>query len=208
MDVVVSGPNYGRNTTTLFALSSGTIGGAFEAATCGKRAIAVSYAFSSRNHDPVIIAEASKHSVRLVEYLCQNWDDKVDVYNINVPLEPGVSQNKTVYTDMLENQWSSGSCFQAVDAMTTVDNPELQEKKLRDQGEKAGATPDVSGGKRPVRGPSLTHKHFKWAPNFSDVYRSVEESEPGNDGWAVKQGMTRFVALVLCLMMHADSICA
>jgi hypothetical protein len=25
------------------------------------------------------------------------------------------------------------------------------------------------------------------------VYKSVEESEPGNDGWTVKEGLTRYV---------------
>lgn len=205
VDVVVSGPNYGRNTTTLFALSSGTIGGAMEAATCGKRSIAVSYAFSSRNHDPVVIAEASKHSVRLIEHLCQNWADGVDLYNVNLPLEPGVSQNKIVYTDMLENQWSSGSCFQAVDATVDVNDPDQQERKLRDQGETTGGTPDLSSGKNRARRPRFEHKHFKWAPNFSDVYRSVNESGPGNDGWAVKQVMTRFVRLGSSWLIYADA---
>ena len=195
IDVVVSGPNYGRNTTALFALSSGTIGAALEGAVCGKRSIALSYAFSSRNHDPVVISEASSHSVRLIEYLCQNWADGVDVYNINMPLEPGVSQTKIVYTDMLENRWSSGSCFQAVDASLADDTPELQEQRLRAEGEETGVTPDLSAGKDPARKPRFEHKHFKWAPNFSDVYRSVQESGPGNDGWAVKEGMTRFVFL-------------
>lgn len=40
IDLVVSGPNYGRNTTAVFALSSGTMGAALEAAVCGYRAIA------------------------------------------------------------------------------------------------------------------------------------------------------------------------
>lgn len=187
IDVVVSGPNYGRNTTALFALSSGTIGAAMEGAVCGKRSIALSYAFSSRNHDPVVIAEASRHSVRLIEYLCANWADGVDLYSVNVPLEPGVSQNKVLYTNMLENKWNSGSCFQVSDA-ATVDNPELQEQKVRNEGEIQGKRPTVNG-------PRIQHKHFKWSPNFQDVYRSVEESSPGNDGWAVKEQMTRFVFL-------------
>jgi tubulin--tyrosine ligase len=40
-----------------------------------------------------------------------------------------------------------------------------------------------------------THKHFKWAPSFKDVYESVEASEPGNDGWAVAQGYTSVTPL-------------
>lgn len=190
IDVVVSGPNYGRNTTALFALSSGTIGAALEGAVCGKRAIALSYAFSSRNHDPVVIAEASDHSVKLIEYLCANWADGVDLYSVNVPLEPGVSKNKVLYTDMLINKWSSGSCFQVADAAAVAD-PELEEKRLRIAGETTGQQPEAAGEK-PRQG-RFQHKHFKWAPSLQDVYRSVEENPPGNDGWAVKEQMTRFV---------------
>ncbi|KAJ5158452.1 Survival protein SurE-like phosphatase/nucleotidase [Penicillium coprophilum] len=196
VDVIVSGPNYGRNTTALFALSSGTIGAALEGACCGTRSIALSYAFSSRNHDPVIIAEAAGHSVKLIEHLCANWADGVHLYSVNVPLEPGVSKNKVLYTDMLQNQWTSGSCFQAVDPVS-ADDPDLQEQLLRDQGEVAGNKPDQTVGtsEKTSRGPRIQHKHFKWAPSFQDVYRSVEESEPGNDGWTVKEQMTSVTPL-------------
>lgn len=195
VDLVVSGPNYGRNTTALFALSSGTIGGAMEAAVCGKPSIALSYAFSSRNHDPVVIAEASRHSVKLIEYLYRNWGEGVDFYSVNVPLEPGVSESKVVYTQILDNRWKSGSCFEAVDAALTGESPELQEKLLREQGEGSGATQGASSpsDKNGVKKLRFQHKHFKWAPKFTDVYRSVDEGEPGNDGWVVKEGMTRSV---------------
>ncbi|KAJ5167887.1 uncharacterized protein N7482_003481 [Penicillium canariense] len=204
IDVVVSGPNYGRNTTALFALSSGTIGAAMEGAVCGKRSIALSYAFSSRNHDPVIIAEASEHSVKLIEYLCANWVDGVDLYSVNVPLEPGVSQNKVLYTAMLENRWTSGSCFEPTDP-TTADDPELQEQRLR-EGEVAGERPDPNGNTtdKPVGQPRIKHKHFKWAPNFQDVYRSVEEGPAGNDGWVVKEQMTSVTPLKANFMHTPD----
>lgn len=187
IDLVVSGPNYGRNTTAIFSLSSGTVGGAMEAAVCGKRSIALSYAFSSRNHDPVVIAEASRHSVKLIEHLYKIWDEKVDVYSVNVPLEPGVEGGKVLYTKMLDNRWKSGSCFDAVNAEASGEDPSLQEHKLRQQGEKVLANGVEKANSR------HQHKHFKWAPKFADVYRSVDESEPGNDGWAVKEGITRYV---------------
>ncbi|KAH8423878.1 putative acid phosphatase [Aspergillus melleus] len=199
VDLVVSGPNYGRNTTSLFAMSSGTIGGAMEAAACGKRAVALSYAFSSRDHDPVVIAEASGHSVRLIEYLAKNWVDGVDLYSVNVPLEPGVSQNKIFYTEMLDNRWKSGSCFQAVDAAVSDRNPNLREHEVRNQGGKSDA--QLTEG-APAQRSRIQHKHFQWAPNFSDVYKSVEESQPGNDGWTVKEGMTSVTPLKVNFM-HA-----
>ncbi|KAJ5135266.1 Survival protein SurE-like phosphatase/nucleotidase [Penicillium bovifimosum] len=205
VDVIISGPNYGRNTTALFALSSGTIGAAMEGACCGKRSIALSYAFSSRNHDPVIIAEASAHSVKLIEHLCANWDDNVHLYSVNVPLEPGVSENKIMYTDMLQNTWT-GSCFQAVEPRS-ADDPDLQEQQLRDAGEVAGEKPDqtVGNSDKSSRGPRIQHKHFKWAPSFRDVFQSVEESAPGNDGWTVKEQMTSVTPLK-ANFMHAPGI--
>lgn len=190
VDVVVSGPNYGRNSTALFALSSGTIGGAMEGAVCGKPSIALSYAFSSRTHDPVVIAEASKHSVKVIEHLCANWADGVDLYSVNVPLEPGVSQNKVLYTDMLINKWKSGSCFQVADPAEGGE-PELQEQELRIKSELEGQKPDANAASEKSRPSGFQHKHFKWAPDLQDVYKSVEESAPGNDGWAVKEQMTR-----------------
>ena len=196
VDLVVSGPNYGRNTTALFALSSGTIGAAMEAAVCGKRSIALSYAFNSRNHDPVIIGEASAHSVRLIEYLYNNWAEDVGLYSINVPLEAGVSQSNVLYTDMLDNRWSSGSCFEAVDPVLTGETADLEEKMIRDQNETLGsAMPPAAEEKGKGRETRNRHKHFKWAPKFVDVYRSIEESEPGNDGYVVRQGNTRYACL-------------
>ncbi|PKY08196.1 sure-like protein [Aspergillus campestris IBT 28561] len=205
IDMVVSGPNYGRNSTALFALSSGTIGGAMEAASCGKRAVALSYAFSSRDHDPVVISEASRHSVKLIEYLSKNWKEGVDLYTVNVPLEPGVSQNKVLYTAMLDNRWSSGSCFQAVPPGMT-ESPDLHEQELRAQGEKLGDAETESSKRRaPANKSRIEHKHFQWSPNFSDVYRSVEESVPGNDGWVVKEGMTSVTPLK-ANFMHTPGI--
>lgn len=208
IDVVVSGPNYGRNTTALFALSSGTIGAAMEGACCDKRSIALSYAFNSKKpesiHDPNIIAETSAHSVKLIEYLCANWSDDVDLYSVNVPLEPGVSTNKILYTDMLDNRWT-GSCFQAVEP-ESADDPDLQEQQLRNEGELQDKNPDPSVGVNNNKESSsqlrFQHKHFKWAPSFTDVFLSVDQSKPGNDGWVVKEEMTRFVQCVLKMEIY------
>lgn len=172
IDLVVSGPNYGRNSTAVFSLSSGTLGGALEAAVCQRKSIALSYAFFSRNHDAEIIAGASNLSLKLIEYLYKNWDSNVDLYTINVPLVENVEKNKIMWTNMLQNYWSDKSCFEAVE--DEDGNADEEEHKIREgEGEPDAAT-NSSGHK---------HKHFKWAPRFDDVYRSVEASGPGNDGW-------------------------
>lgn len=203
--MIVSGPNYGRNTTTVFALSSGTLGAALEGAVCGVRSVALSFAFFDRNHDPAIIAGASAHSVRLIEWLSENWDKGVQLYSVNVPLIEGIGARKVLWTQMLENAWRSGSCFQeSTVAEDEVEGPEEQEAQIRsaegteeqrqaasDQngaGKEAGNRDDNS---RPAEHLRYQHKHFKWAPKFKDVYDSVAASQPGNDGWAVMEGFTR-----------------
>lgn len=172
----------------MFSLSSGTLGGALEAAVCKRRAIALSYAFFSRNHDPEIIGGASKLSVRLIEYLYKNWGPDVDLYSVNVPLVEDVDSRKVVWTTMLQNYWGSGSCFQEIEE--EEGNADEEEERIR---EREGAPPE-NGLDREGR---HKHKHFKWAPRFMDVYKSVEEAGPGNDGWAVKEGFTRYVPHLL-----------
>ncbi|KAI9875886.1 MAG: hypothetical protein M1830_007839, partial [Pleopsidium flavum] len=198
VDLVVSGPNYGRNSTAIFSLSSGTVGGAMEAAICGKKAIALSYAFFSRDHDPDIIAGASRLSVKLVEYLYNNWGKDADLYTINVPLVKDVEQHKIMYTRMLQNYWSSGSSFQEILADEGDDaDPQEQEKEIRQEGETS------LEGLKENKASRHTHKHFKWAPRFADVHQSVEKSAPGNDGWAIKEGYTSVTPLK-ANFMHAS----
>ncbi|KAK4198615.1 tubulin-tyrosine ligase [Triangularia verruculosa] len=189
VDLVVSGPNYGRNSTAVFALSSGTLGGALEAAVCKRRAIALSYAFFTRNHDTEIILKASRQSVRVIEALWKQWpeDGSVDLYSVNVPLLEGLEEGKVLFTGMLQNYWGEGSCFTEVDG--SVDGEVEDEERIR-EGEKR------PGEEKPEEVKGLhSHKHFKWSPKFTDVYKSVDEAGPGNDGWAVKEGNTSITPL-------------
>jgi tubulin--tyrosine ligase len=152
----------------LFALSSGTIGGAMEAAQHGKRAIALSYAFHNRNHDPVIIKGASTVSVRIVNYLYENWKEGVDLYSINVPLIEDVDKPKTkiLYTSMLQNYWITGNSFEPFDAEDEL-SPEESEAQIREQGEGEGKCDEPEKG--------VKHRKFKWAPKLQDVFESVEK---------------------------------
>jgi tubulin--tyrosine ligase len=197
-DLVISGPNYGRNTTAVFALSSGTLGGALEAAVCGMRSIALSYAFFDRNHDPLVIAAASRASVRVIEYLTKNWKEDVQVYSVNTPLLEGVETTKVLWTRMLQNQWESGSCFTEIQVPDSEDaDPSEAEQEIRKaESLSSGKNSNLTGKEENADGKNghlrYTHKHFKWSPRFKDVYDSVEKAAPGNDGWAVKEGYIRY----------------
>lgn len=197
IDLVVSGPNYGRNTSAVFALSSGTLGAALEAAACTRPSIALSFAFFSRNHDPVIIEAACRHSVKVIEALYRQWptDASADLYSVNVPLVEDVEKHKTLWTTVLQNYWADGSCFQEIDG--EAGDPVEEESHIRegpggelDDGD-AGRTDVADGGESRTTG--HVHKHFKWAPRLTGVYKSVSESEPGNDGRTVMEGNTRWV---------------
>jgi 5'/3'-nucleotidase SurE len=177
IDLVISGPNYGRNTTAVFALSSGTIGGAMEAAMNGFRSIALSYAFDSREHDIDIISEASRLSTRLIEQLAKQWPKDVHLYSINVPLRKDVQNNKIVYTEMLQNRWI-GSSFAELPEDADDQDPNTEEKLIRDSGE---------SNRQGAQVPRRAHRKFKWAPNFADVRKSVTDAGKG-DGWEVLQG--------------------
>ena len=69
-DLVISGPSHGPNASTIFNLSRGTVGGAFEATLCGKKAISLSFG-SKDPQPPIIIHDACKRAVGLVEQLHQ-----------------------------------------------------------------------------------------------------------------------------------------
>jgi tubulin---tyrosine ligase len=178
-DLVISGPNYGRNTTAVFALSSGTIGGALEGAVSGKKAIALSYAFDSRKHDINILTEASKLSTKLIEKLMSEWPQDVHLYSINVPLRKGVTNTKILYTEMLQNTWLSGSSFDELSEEATDTDPNKEEREIREHEEINGDEPPKVGRRN--------HSTYKWAPKFADVKKAVEESGTG-DGWEVLQG--------------------
>lgn len=193
VDLVVSGPNYGRNTTAIFALSSGTLGAALEAAVCGQKAIAISFAFFDRLNDPKIVAQSCRQGVRVIEYLAKKGEwDAGRVFSINVPVKDGVEKEAVVWAEMLQNQWSSGSCFDETTGV--VEDADTEETKLRKQesregGETKQAQDEVDNDDK------WAPRHYKWAPRFKDVYDSVEKAGPGNDGWAVAHGQTSVTAL-------------
>ena len=108
VDLVISGPNFGKNTSNLYILSSGTVGAAMEAVTHGVKSIALSFSYTSINHDHDILRRASYYAVKLIKrlYPClQNLND-IDLYSINIPLEKSLSSH-VLYAPILQNQWHS-----------------------------------------------------------------------------------------------------
>ncbi|CRG90242.1 hypothetical protein PISL3812_07285 [Talaromyces islandicus] len=172
IDLVVSGPNHGRNASTIFSLSSGTVGGALEAATCGKRGVALSFG-SKDEQPPEVIAAAARLSTRLIEYLYRHWDDSVELYNVNVPMRADVETQPVRYTRALPNVWTKGSLYAEVKSSPASNNTNNKNS-------------DDSGKSR----------HFQWSAELSDIKQSLRESPEGTDARTVLDGFTSVTPLI------------
>ncbi|KLJ12587.1 5'/3'-nucleotidase SurE [Blastomyces silverae] len=200
IDLVISGPNHGRNASIIYGLASGTVGGALEAATCGKKAIALS--FASKEKQPAeTIQAASRLSVKLIERLSAHWpDERVQLYNINVPMRSDVEERPAVYTNMLQNSWSKSSLYQEVDIHTsqpkkTSNNSNNNNDNNDDIDLREGTSPTKRGGDDDQRVQPRQARYFKWAPELSDIQRSVEASQVGTDTYTVMNGWTSVTPL-------------
>lgn len=173
VDLVISGPNVGRNSTALYALSSGTVGGAMEGVHQGARAIALSYSYEI---DPNVpgewISEASLLSVKLIEELWSKWHDNAHIYTVNVPLNENVKVGKTkiYHVPMMENKWGTSLFYKDE---STVPNEHV----------------DI------VDGSVSDGIVFKWRPNFDIVHKAVDASTEFTDGKAIGQGHATITAL-------------
>lgn len=107
VDLVLSGPNFGKNSSNLYILASGTVGSAMEGVMHDKKSIALSYSYSKVPHSFDEIKTASKLAVKLVDYLYNNWNTGVDLYSINVPLNESLSleSTKMYFAPILQNRW-------------------------------------------------------------------------------------------------------
>ncbi|KAK4058077.1 hypothetical protein OIO90_000816 [Microbotryomycetes sp. JL221] len=120
-DILISGPNLGRNTGTAFAMSSGTIGAAMSAAISGTPAIALSWGLMQHYKPPSqeIRDAATRVSVDIIKRL---WEigfgegaDKVDVYSVNIPLMPAITVQggpEIQWTAMARNKY--GRLFKSI----------------------------------------------------------------------------------------------
>ena len=104
VDLVISGPNLGRNTGRSFMLSSGTIGAAIEASfVAGVRAIALSFAYDRNvaEYSTEQVDTACDVAVRVVLALYANWPSapsRVGLFSVNVPVALSAGMDTRVIT--------------------------------------------------------------------------------------------------------------
>lgn len=208
IDLVISGPNHGRNASTIYNLSSGTVGGALEAATCGKRGIAIS--FGSKDEQPLdIIEAAARLAVRIVHHLYENWDDRVELYNLNIPMRLDVETRPVLYTRTLPYYWSRGYLYAEINAdkapavltngvANGTHGPQNGETETDHKLTNGIGNGVVTNGTSPVKPIStststsqLKSRDFKWSAELTDMKKALQASEEGTDAHTVLNGSTR-----------------
>ncbi|KAI7899216.1 survival protein sure-like phosphatase/nucleotidase [Cokeromyces recurvatus] len=89
-DLVISGPNFGRNFSNIFTLASGTVGAAMEGVLNKQKAVSVSFCFC--NQRPECIKNCCETASDIIEHLYSlsdndhiPWPENV-MYNVNIPM--------------------------------------------------------------------------------------------------------------------------
>ena len=107
-DLVISGPNYGRNAGSSSCLSSGTMGGALEACLLGKPSISVSFGYHSKEDclDMKRVNHACEAAVKSLSKLVKLFsNDSPHMFNVNIPLITEIGD--TVFTRFYHGGYSS-----------------------------------------------------------------------------------------------------
>jgi len=192
-DLVLSGPNYGRNTGTAFSLSSGTIGAALAGSLSGVKAISLSYGHfqvltdemkaakekyksstetSSSSNDSTtaptpttseVVTIAHKLSCRIIEKLYKEWENGVGVYTVNVPLSYILKEEVVYWTTVWSNGY--GQLFKAADP---------------------NSSKGVKGTYLPPTAPEPAQQ-LRFGPNMNSMLQSNNAPE-GTDIWAIMKG--------------------
>ncbi|KAF9044713.1 sure-like protein, partial [Hymenopellis radicata] len=174
----ISGPNLGRNSSSAFALSSGTIGAALSSSLSTVRSIAISYGTVLHPTPTTLFEPAHILGRDIIKHLWDNWgadagglrDGEVDLYNVNIPLVEGLLSEKGLkiyWTTMWRKSY--GRLFKQLEAEKPV---------------AAGPDAPVIAGNTSPSGLS-----FKWSPEMEGLINPAASSLPvGTDGWAIHMG--------------------
>ncbi|KAL5535574.1 hypothetical protein ACEPAF_3668 [Sanghuangporus sanghuang] len=217
IDLVISGPNLGRNSSAAFALSSGTIGAALSSSLSHCRAIALSYGTVERPVPPQLFDPAHRLSSRIIQTLLSSWgtdqgglrNREVDLYNVNIPMLHSLLSEEgmpVVWTTVWRNAY--GRLFKphtlgladgdvlppgGPDARLSSNNGNSAESKI--EVPQAGS----SSREKPVSSsenfddPIEQDGHapelvFKFAPDMSGLIGSRVVAPVGSDTWAIERG--------------------
>ncbi|SPQ93388.1 unnamed protein product (mitochondrion) [Plasmodiophora brassicae] len=120
-DLVISGPNFGQNCGTSYMLSSGTVGGAMEAAMLGLRSVAASIAYAEVHADWSTqlgdIQVSCQALMATIAKVWRSWPDGIPqlAFNIGVKLGSSADAQAKLCTALSE---SYGPLYRRIDSTT------------------------------------------------------------------------------------------
>ncbi|KAI0825152.1 sure-like protein [Trametes gibbosa] len=198
IDLLISGPNLGRNSSAAFALSSGTIGAALSSALSKVRSVALSYGTVVHPTPDTFHEPAHALGAGIIGRLWADWGadagglrgGEVDLYNVNIPMIPELLTDEGLticWTRIWRNSY--GRLFKAhrpaapAAVTTTVSAAGPDSPAEPTQGAEAGPLDDKTGQK------DLGALVFKFGPDMSGLINPSASSVPvGTDGWAIHKG--------------------
>lgn len=181
VNLVISGPNVGKNSTAAYILSSGTLGAAMEGAIHNKKAIGLSYGYITKDTEESILIKAAEISVKLIDYLYKNWNSEVDLYSINVPLVSTILEKgntKVLYAPILHNRWIS-----------IFKEEEVDPTRTNDSGNENTDIIDIT---------TKNAIQYKWAPDFDYIHKGIQATDFLNDGKVITDGNISVTPLKAC----------
>ncbi|KAK7694628.1 hypothetical protein QCA50_001815 [Cerrena zonata] len=192
IDLLISGPNLGRNSSSAFALSSGTIGAALSSSLSQVRSIALSYGTVMHPTPTNLFEPAHLLSSKVVRHLWDNWgtdegglrNGEVDLYNVNIPMVHELLSDeglKIYWTNIWRNSY--GRLFKVHVASNPAMSPAGPDSL--DSQPPDGKSPAVEGSS------NLT---FKFSPDMKNLL-DPNSSPTGTDGWAISKGHVSVTAL-------------
>ncbi|KAF9076328.1 sure-like protein [Rhodocollybia butyracea] len=185
IDLVISGPNLGRNSSSAFALSSGTVGAAMSSSLSKTRSVALSYGTVTHPTPTTYFEPAHVLGTKIIEYLWRTWGsdefglrkNEVDLYNVNIPLVDSLLD-----PEGLEIYWTTmwrtgyGRLFKELP-------PSVKSSDVDPAGPDSSTAPVEHAKTRSTEGNLV----FKWSPAMEALIRP-EYVEEGTDGWALRKG--------------------
>jgi len=191
-NLLIAGPNLGRNTSSAFALSSGTIGAALSSSFSKVRSIAISYGTVLHPTPEKLFEPAHILSGRILRHIWENWGyDKeglrageVDFYNVNIPLIEGLLEEEGIQVYWTQIwRTSYGRFFKAI-SQSTPQTPLL----ATIPGHNLPNTPKTCGGYLSPASDTGTLA-FKFSPDMEPLVNPPPASLPvGTDAWAFHKG--------------------
>ncbi|THV04928.1 cytoplasm protein, partial [Dendrothele bispora CBS 962.96] len=193
IDLVISGPNLGRNSSSAFALSSGTLGAAMSSSLSKVRSIALSYGTVHHPTPSTYFEPAHLLGSKIIKYLWDNWgaDDgglkngEIDLYSVNIPLIEGLLSEESLkiyWTTMWRSSY--GRLFKPLPTSGPVSS------KVNPGGPDASSTAPSETVKIPPGDSSTEDLFFKWSPDVTGLVQPSPASLPatGSDSWALYRG--------------------